>query len=159
MMNEDDFLKSANELLQYLCDKFGLNYIEVRAVKFDGWNKFRPSKFCSDRNYIAINELFLKEYRKYTLHEFRHYWQRENYPKVFRWWLNDHKGLYEDFQLALDEHNQRLSYLYCPLEKDAMAFQLSGGENGCEEELINPVLKVSYWRKILREKTMRKADF
>lgn len=158
-MTEGDCLKSANELLQTLCDKFKLDYIEARAEEFHGLDMLRPSKFCSDNNYIAINKLFLKEYHQYTLHEFRHYWQRETYPEVFKWWLNKHKGLYEDFQVARDEHDQRLSYLYCPLEKDAIAFQLSNGKKGCEEELINPVLKVSYWRKILREKTVSKSCF
>ena len=95
MMNEDDFLKSANELLQYLCDKFGLNYIEVRAEKFDGWNKFRPSKFCSDRNYIAINELFLdSNNRNIDLNDkepsnIAHFYTQNNNLKTFKLKLNN----------------------------------------------------------------------
>ena len=162
MMTEEDFLNSANKLLQSLCDKYELNRIEIRAEVFYGADMTKPSKFCSDNNYIAINKYFLEKYRPYVFHEFRHYWQREKYPDVFKWWLVDHKDLYMDFQEARDKQGNPLAYTYCPLEKDAVSFEKSNGEKDCEEDLINPKLKEmkeSDWRKILRENAASWSSF
>ena len=111
------------------------------------------------RQLIPLGIFYLKVYHQHILHEFRHYWQREKYPIVFYWWLKDHIQLYEDYQEARDEKGTRLSYLYCPLEKDADAFEKSGGVEGKEVELINPIMDESYWREILKEKTVYKSAF
>ena len=145
-----NYISEANEILHALCKKYGLKCINVRPKIFN--SPLRPAKFCSRENCIAININYLSVYKKKIFHEFRHYWQSETYPTVYSWWLVEHKDLYNDFQKAkkvINGKKERLAYLYCPLEKDAIAFENS--YEGDEEGLKNPILDESYWRKILEE--------
>ena len=153
----NQYVNEANELLQMLCIKYGLKCIKARPKIFN--SSLRPAKFCGKENCIAINVNYLSGYDKKIFHEFRHYWQRETYPKVYFWWLTEHKELYKDFQKSkkiVDGKKVRLAYIYCPLEKDAIAFE--DNDEGDEDGLRNPILDESYWRKILEENTDEVSD-
>ena len=150
------YIEEANLLLRKLCDTYKLGHIAVKTEYFSGLQMLRPAKFSSDDNCIVINIHFLSKYEGIIYHEFRHYWQRENYPEVYRWWMVEHGALYEDFQNSYDKNGKRIAYLYCSLERDAIAFEKRS--DGDEKALLDDPLDEVYWRKVLNENSVIREE-
>ena len=59
------------------------------------------------------------------LHDFRHYWQEQNYPGIFNWWIFESNHLYGRLR------NTKL----CAIEEDARVYERSRGRAGREDLL------------------------
>lgn len=129
-------LKFLKDDLKDLCNRFNLIPINLKTDRKYLLKCQEPARFNSLTNTIFLNRFFVLKstVRKIIRHEFRHYWQQENYKMVYDWWLVENAFLYNALHNTKNADRVPLSHIHCPLEIDAIAFETS--DNGNEEILI-----------------------
>lgn len=134
MINIINFLQNK---LNLLCDEYNLPHIKVifnssLLKKNNKDNTYIIGQCDPENKRIVLNEkVLLEKDSEYILltalyHEFRHYWQYQNYNDIYCWWLSSqHREIYKKY------YNTK----FCSIEEDARVFGFSLGHS-CREDLL-----------------------
>lgn len=94
-----------------LCNKYDIN-LSVGVI-IANLNNEGHGRFDSINNTILINDKITNQEFAISVvcHEFRHLWQKINYPEIYDWWVS-HPSVYDKYYWTL----------FCSIERDAFLF-------------------------------------
>ena len=130
-----------NEVLKNLIHYYGSNYDSVKIGTAFLSNP-QVSGFLKDNHIIIINELYdYNRCEKSLFHEFRHIWQKFNYPNLYNFWIN-----------CPEYKPGSFIYRNCSIERDARRFSML--QNGYDSTDIldewnsNPELELIHLKEV-----------
>lgn len=131
------------EELNKICKELSLQYNIKVTVKITPLDDDYNGQFDYFNHQLLINSDIEDQNfaERIIYHEFRHAWQRANYPELFQWWMT-HFDLYKHYYKTL----------FNSLERDAFAFGDSSGAKN-REDLLN-FYRVEDLENLLQDNTI-----
>ena len=124
-MNYTINLEKYQDILDSLCEQYGLDPIEVRFDHSLLTNQNAGGQYDFYKNRIIISE---KEdpdlFKEILFHEFRHYYQYIHHKDVLIWWMRS-RSFYEKFYFTK----------LCSIEEDARVFGETLGKSNRQDLL------------------------
>ena len=118
-------LEEFQDLLDSLCEQYGLNPIELYFDHSLLTNQYAIGEYNFYKNCIVLDERVDPSlFKEIVFHEFRHYYQRVNYKDIMIWWANS-GSFYREFYFTK----------LCSIEEDARVFGKTLGKSNRQDLL------------------------